>query len=172
MMPPAKAKMAAPKAKPKSAKKAAAPNPAAKKSENKTQATKASVAAFIDAVADPEQKKDAKAIAALMQKHSGEKPTMWGPSIIGFGTYSYKYDSGREGQMCRIGFSPRKGQTVLYMINGYEDAPDLMAKLGKFKTGKSCLYVKRLSDLNMPVLEELMIRSVKYMNEKYPRAEK
>jgi hypothetical protein len=143
--------------------------PAPRKSENKTQATKASVAQFIDAVADPEQRKDAKTIAALMQKHSGEKAAMWGPSIIGFGTYHYKYDSGREGQMCRIGFSPRKGQTVLYMINGYEKAPDLMVKLGKFKTGKSCLYVKKLSDLNMPVLEELIARSVAYMDEKYPR---
>jgi hypothetical protein len=148
------------------------PKPSPKKSENKTQATKASVAAFIDAVADPDQKKDAKAIAALMQKHTGEKPAMWGPSIIGFGSYSYKYDSGREGQMCRIGFSPRKGQTVLYMINGYEGEPELMAKLGKFKTGKSCLYVKKLSDLNMPVLEELVVRSLKYMDEKYPHTEK
>lgn len=166
-MPPAKAKIAAPKAKPKSAKKAA-PNPAAKKSENKTQATKASVAAFIDAVADPDQRKDAKTIAALMQKHSGEKAAMWGPSIIGYGKYAYKYDSGREGTMCRIGFSPRKGQTVLYMIDGYEGKPELMAKLGKFKTGKSCLYVKRLSDINLPVLEELMVSSLKYMNAKYP----
>lgn len=146
-----------------------AAKPAAKKSENKTQATKASVAAYIDAVADPEQKKDAKTIAALMQKHSGEKPAMWGPSIIGFGKYRYKYDSGREGEMCRIGFSPRKGQTVLYMINGYEDKPEMMAKLGKFKTGKSCLYVKRLSDLNMPVLEQLIADSLKYMNAKYPQ---
>jgi hypothetical protein len=158
-MPAAKAK---PKAKPIAAK------PASKKSENKTQATTASVASFIDAVADPEQKKDAKTIAALMQKLSGEKPAMWGPSIIGFGKYRYKYDSGREGEMCRIGFSPRKGQTVLYMINGYEGAPDLMTKLGKFKTGKSCLYVKKLADVNMPVLEQLVVRSLKYMNEKYP----
>lgn len=148
------------------------PKPAAKTSENKTQATKASVAAFIDAVADPEQRKDAKTIAALMQKHSGEKPAMWGPSIIGFGQYSYKYDSGRQGDMCRIGFSPRKGQTVLYMINGYDDAPDLMAKLGKFKTGKSCLYVKKLADIDMAVLEQLIVRSLKYMDEKYPRADK
>lgn len=140
----------------------------AKKSENKTQATKASVSAFIDAVADPDQKKDAKTIAALMQKHTGEKPTMWGPSIIGFGSYSYKYDSGREGQMCRIGFSPRKGQTVLYMMNGYEGEPELMAKLGKHKTGKSCLYVKKLADIDMTVLEQLVQRSLKYMNEKYP----
>lgn len=152
--------------------KTAATKLAPKKSENKTQATRASVAAFIDAVADAEQKKDAKTIAALMQKHTGEKPAMWGPSIIGFGSYSYKYDSGREGQMCRIGFSPRKGQTVLYMINGYENAPELMAKLGKFKTGKSCLYVKKLSDLNMPILEELVVRSLKYMDKKYPRTEK
>jgi hypothetical protein len=148
---------------------AAKSKPAAKQSENKTQATKASVAAFIDAVVDPEQKKDAKTIAALMQKHTGEKPAMWGPSIIGFGSYRYKYDSGREGEMCRIGFSPRKGQTVLYMINGYEHEPELMAKLGKFKTGKSCLYVKKLADVNMPVLEQLIVRSLTYMDEKYPR---
>jgi hypothetical protein len=148
----------------------AKPKPASQKSANKTQATKASVSSFIDAVADPEQKKDAKTIAALMQKHVGEKPAMWGPSIIGFGKYEYKYDSGREGQMCRIGFSPRKGQTVLYMINGYEDAPDLMARLGKFKTGKSCLYVKKLADIDMSVLEQIIVRSLKYMDEKYPRS--
>jgi hypothetical protein len=134
----------------------------------KTVATKQSVHEFIAAVADPEQQKDAQTIAALLKKHTGENPAMWGPSIVGFGKYRYKYDSGREGEMCRIGFSPRKGQTVLYMINGYEDAPDLMAKLGKFKTGKSCLYVKRLTDVDMTVLEKLVVRSLKYMSEKYP----
>jgi hypothetical protein len=148
----------------------ATPKPKSKSAANKTQARKLSAAAFIDAVADPEQKKDAKTIVALMKKHTGENPVMWGPSIIGFGKYRYKYDSGREGEMCRIGFSPRKGQTVLYMINGYEDAGGLMAKLGKFKTGKSCLYIKRLTDVNMDVLEQLVVRSLEYMSKKYPPA--
>jgi Domain of unknown function (DU1801) len=148
----------------------AKPKSTPKSSANKTQATKLSAAAFIDAVADPEQKKDAKTIAALMKKHTGENPAMWGPSIIGFGKYAYKYDSGREGEMCRIGFSPRKGRTVLYMINGYEGEPALMAKLGKHKTGKSCLYIKRLTDVNMDVLEQLVVRSLEYMSKKYPPA--
>lgn len=138
------------------------------KTQNKTQATKASVADFIDAVADAQQRKDAKAIVALMRKLTGKKPEMWGPSIIGFGKYHYKYESGREGEMCRIGFSPRKGQTVLYMMNGYEGEQDLMAKLGKHKTGKSCLYIKRLSDVDMGVLEQLMVRSLQYMDKTYP----
>lgn len=138
------------------------------KSENKTKATEVSVDAFIASVADADQRTDAEKIRALMERLSGEPATMWGPSIIGFGTYHYKYESGREGDMCRIGFSPRKGQTVLYLIDGFEGQSDLMARLGKHKTGKSCLYIKRLSDIDEAVLEELCVRSLQYMAEKYP----
>lgn len=138
------------------------------KSENKTKATEVSVDAFIASVADADQRTDAEKIRAMMEQLSDEPATMWGPSIIGFGSYHYKYESGREGDMCRIGFSPRKGQTVLYLIDGFEGQSDLMARLGKHKTGKSCLYIKRLSDIDEAVLEELCVRSLQYMAEKYP----
>lgn len=140
------------------------------KSENKTKATEVSVDAFIAAVADPNQRADAEMICALMKRLSGEPATMWGPTIIGFGRYHYRYDSGREGEMCRIGFSPRKGQSVLYLIDGFEGHAELMARLGKHKTGKSCLYVKRLSDIDETVLEEICVRSLQYMAAKYPSA--
>jgi Domain of unknown function (DU1801) len=135
---------------------------------NKTVATSADVTAFIAAVADEQQRADAHKIAEMMARLSGEPPKLWGPSIIGFGTYHYKYDSGREGEMCRIGFSPRKGQTVIYLIDGYSNRAEQLARLGKHKTGKSCLYIKRLSDIDMGVLEEMIIGSLAYVAEKYP----
>lgn len=140
------------------------------KTENKTKETDASVDTYIAAVADPNQRADAEKIRAMMERLSGEPAKLWGPSIIGFGSYHYKYDSGREGDMCRIGFSPRKGQTVLYLIDGFEGQPELMAKLGKHKTGKSCLYIKKLADVDQQVLETLCTRSLEYMAEKYPPA--
>ncbi|MGL5837381.1 MAG: DUF1801 domain-containing protein, partial [Sphingorhabdus sp.] len=88
--------------------------------------------------------------------------------IIGFGSYFYSYDSGRKGEMCRIGFSPRRGQIVLYLFDGFKGQSKLMARLGKHKTGKSCLYVKKLADIDEPVLEELCQRSLAYIFEKYP----
>jgi Domain of unknown function (DU1801) len=136
--------------------------------ENKTQATAADVTGFIDAVADEKQRADAHQICAMMARLSGEAPKMWGPSIIGFGAYRYKYDSGRQGEMCRIGFSPRKGQTVVYMIDGYQAYADQLARLGKHKTGKSCLYIKRLSDVDVGVLETMMASSLAYMAQTYP----
>ncbi len=140
------------------------------KAENKTKETDVSVEAYIAAVADANQRADAEKIRTLMERLSGEPAKLWGPSIIGFGSYHYKYDSGREGDMCRIGFSPRKGQTVLYLIDGFEGQPELMAKLGKHKTGKSCLYIKKLADIDQQVLETLCARSLEYMAEKYPTA--
>ena len=136
--------------------------------ENKTQAHGGDVAAFIETVADEKQRADAHAIAAMMARLSGEPPKMWGPSIIGFGQYHYKYDSGREGDSLRIGFSPRKGQTVLYMMDGYDGRTDQLARLGKHKIGKSCLYIKRLSDVDMAVLEEMAAGSLDYMAKQYP----
>jgi hypothetical protein len=138
------------------------------KAEIKTKPTAVDVTAFIDAVADEKQRADAHKLAQMMTRLTGHAPKMWGPSIIGFGEYHYKYDSGREGDMARIGFSPRKGQTVLYITDGFAGHADLMAKLGKYKTGKSCLYIKRLSDVDAAVLEQLCAQSLSYMGAKYP----
>jgi len=140
------------------------------KAENKTQATVTRVEDFVTGIADENQRADARSLIAMMMGLSGEPATMWGPSIIGFGRYRYRYDSGREGEMCRIGFSPRKGQTVLYLIDGFQGHAELMAKLGKHKTGKSCLYVKRLSDINLVVLEDMCRSSLAYMAAKYPES--
>lgn len=135
---------------------------------NKTQETDADVQAFVDAVPDAGQRVDAAAIIALMSNASGHPPKMWGPSIIGFGSYHYRYDSGRAGDMCRIGFSPRKGQTVLYIVTGFPEHAAIMARLGTYKTGKSCLYVKRLADIDMGVLGELVTASLAEMDRRYP----
>ena len=128
--------------------------------QNKTKPTKSSVAAFIDAVADPARRADAKALVKLMQTAAGEKAKMWGPSIIGFGSYHYKYESGREGDTPVIAFSPRKAATVLYGMTGFDDAAALLAKLGKHTAGKGCLYIKKLADVDQRVLEVLMARSL------------
>ncbi len=136
--------------------------------ENKTTANDDDVDSFIATVTDENQRADTLAITGMMARLSGHQPKMWGSSIIGFGSYHYKYDSGREGDMCRIGFSPRKGKTVLYLIDGFDGHGALLEKLGKYKTGKSCLYVKRLSDVDEKVLEEICVRSLAWMAEKYP----
>lgn len=136
--------------------------------ENKTKETQVSVDDFISAVTDEQQRLDAIKIADMMTRVSGYPPKMWGPSIIGFGKYHYKYESGREGEMCRIGFSPRKGQTVLYIMRGFQEYDGILSGLGKYKTGKSCLYVKRISDVDEKVLEEICVRSLAWMAEKYP----
>ena len=102
---------------------------------------------------------DAKALVKLMQSASGEKPKMWGPSIIGFGSHHYRYESGREGDMPLVGFSPRKAATVLY-VAGLSDSAALLAKLGKHTTGKGCLYIKKLADVDQQVLEALVVKSV------------
>ena len=121
---------------------------------NKTQETDADVAAFVAGVADPVQRADADTLIGLLARISGEPPKMWGPSIIGFGTYRYRTDAGREGEICRIGFSPRKGKTVMYGMTVLAQ-PDLIARLGRHTTGKRCLYLKRLSDIDLAVLETM-----------------
>jgi len=128
--------------------------------ENKTKATKLSVAAFIDAITDPLRRADAKTLVKMMQKAAGEKPKMWGPSIIGFGSYHYEYESGREGDMPVIAFSPRKAATVCYGMTGFGEAAALLAKLGKHTTGKGCLYIKKLADVDQQVLEALVAKSL------------
>ena len=122
----------------------------------KTKATTASVGAYIDALADPARRAEAKALVQLMQRASGEKPTMWGPSIIGFGSYHYKYESGREGDMPLVGFSARKAANVLYGLLDPSAAGDQLAKLGKHTTGKGCLYIKKVADVDTVVLETMI----------------
>ncbi|HEV3198538.1 MAG TPA: DUF1801 domain-containing protein [Bryobacteraceae bacterium] len=128
--------------------------------ENKTKPTKLSVAAFIDAITDETRRADAKALVKLMQNATGEKPRMWGPSIVGFGSHHYKYESGREGDMPLAGFSPRKAATVLYIARGFSDSDELLAKLGRHTTGKGCLYIKKLADVDQKVLGSLLAKSV------------
>jgi uncharacterized protein DUF1801 len=128
--------------------------------ENKTKATKLSVTDFIDGLPDPVKRGDAKALIRVMQSATGEKPKMWGPSIIGFGSYHYKYESGREGDMPLIAFSPRKAATVLYGVSGFSEAGVLLTKLGKHTTGKGCLYIKKLADVDERVLETLVRKAL------------
>jgi hypothetical protein len=129
--------------------------------EPKTQRTKASVAAFIAAVEDDTRRKDAKAVDKLMREITGEKPAMWGPSIIGYGEYD-----GPTGKWPRLGFSPRKANLVLYVMDGYEKEP-LMKKLGKHKTGRSCLYIHKLVDVDEGVLRKIVVNGWKIMAKKY-----
>ena len=137
--------------------------------ENKTKPTELSVAAFIDTLTDQTRRADAKALVKLMQGAAGEKPKMWGPSIIGFGSYHYTYESGREGDMPLIGFSPRNAATVLYNMRGGGDSEALLAKLGKYTTGKGCLYIKKLEDVDKKVLEALAVKSVTAMRVQHPK---
>ena len=125
--------------------------------ENKTKPTKLNVAAFIGGITDQTRRADAKALVKLMHSATGEKPQMWGPSIIGFGSYHYRYESGREGDMPLVGFSPRKAATVLY---GMGEGKALLAKLGKHTMGKGCVYIKNLADVDQAVLEAMVVKSV------------
>lgn len=140
--------------------------------ETKTKPTAVSPAQFIAAIDDPRRREDAEALDAMMRRVSGQEPVMWGPSMIGYGTYHYRYASGHEGDAMRIGFSPRKGQHSLYLLEYCEDTPAdeqaLLDRLGKHTRGKSCLYVKKLADVDMDVLEQLTARSWKSMAKRYP----
>jgi hypothetical protein len=127
--------------------------------DSKTKPTQVSVAAYLDAITDEAKRADAKALVKLMKKATGEEPKMWGPSIVGFGAYHYKYESGREGDMPLAGFSPRKAATVLYGM-GLNDDNGLLSKLGKHTTGKGCLYIKKLADVDQKVLEAMVVKSV------------
>jgi hypothetical protein len=135
--------------------------------ENKTKPTQQSVAAFIDALADPVKCADTRALVKLMQRLTGEKPWMWGPSIIGFGSYHYTHGSGREGDMPVACFSPRKAAIVLYGLMGTSGSEKLIAKLGKYTTGKGCLYIKKLADVDLKVLEDLIVKSVAAIRARY-----
>jgi hypothetical protein len=131
--------------------------------ENKTVPTEADVLAFINNVPDARKREDSLTVLEMMREVTGEEPQMWGSSIVGFGSYHYKYASGREGDMCMTGFSPRKQALTLYIMGGFENYDELMAKLGKHTTGAACLYVKRLSDIDMEVLRELVAKSFAHM---------
>ncbi len=137
-------------------------------SSNSTIATQASVSAFISTIVDPKQRKDAEKIAKMMARVSGVRAKMWGASIIGFGQYHYKYESGREGDAPRLSFSPRKAQTVIYLMTGFEGASELLAKLGSYTTGKGCLYIKLLADIDEAALESLCRQSFALMAQRYP----
>jgi Domain of unknown function (DU1801) len=128
--------------------------------EAKTKPTSASVEDHITSKASPEQLPDCKALMALLKKVTNQSPKMWGPSIVGFGSYSYKYESGRTGEMCLTGFAVRGKELVVYLVAESPKQQELLAKLGKHKMGKSCLYFKRLADLDMKVLESLVSESV------------
>ena len=146
-------------------------------SENKTRPTGAAVQAFIDAVEPAAKREDALVLDALFRRVTGEEPAMWGPSMIGYGTYHYVYDSGREGDWMRSGFSPKKAKHSIYLTGGYcEEATakrndELLAKLGKHSVGKSCLYVNKLADVDLAVLEELVRVNCEAMNRVYPSFE-
>ena len=129
--------------------------------ELKTKPTQASVKEFLNQITDKERRDDCFAVAKIMEEITGEKPKMWGPSIVGFGTYHYKYASGHEGDWPISAFSPRKKDLTLYIMMGFHQTPELMKQLGKHSTGKSCLYIKRLSDIHIPTLKKLIKSSVK-----------
>lgn len=133
----------------------------------KTKADQRTVADYMATVTHPVRRADAEALIPIMERISGEKATMWGPSIIGFGRYHYKYESGHEGDMCRMGFSPRSGSLVFYLAHSGRHE-DLLASLGKHKRGKGCLYVNKLADVDMTVLEALIADAWDAMRERYP----
>src|SRR5215217_926779 len=129
--------------------------------EAKTKPTDQSVTDFLNKIPEPERRADCFAVAKIMEEITGKKPKMWGPSIVGFGSYHYKYASGREGDWPVAGFSPRKKDLTLYLMMGFEKHGELLEKLGKHSGAKSCLYIKRLSDIHIPTLKKLIKISVK-----------
>ncbi len=135
--------------------------------ELKTKQTAASVKTFIDKVADDERRRDCRTLVQTMKRITKAQPRMWGPSMVGFGTYHYKYESGREGDWFLTGFSPRKQDLTLYIMAGFDRYDELMSRLGRHKTGRSCLYVKRLADIDLKVLEKLIAASVRHMKQTY-----
>jgi hypothetical protein len=138
--------------------------------EAKTKPTAVSVESYFAAIADDARREDCRALTDMMQRLSGHAPAMWGTSIVGFGQYHYKYASGHEGDSCLIGYSSRKGDISVYLLAGYDtdETRALLAQLGRHKIGKACLYIRRLSDVQLPVLEQLMARSIAETRARYP----
>lgn len=133
--------------------------------ELKTQKNDASVEEFLNGVEDEGKREDSFAILNLMKEVTGDEPAMWGSSIVGFGSYHFKYASGREGDWFKTGFSPRKQSLTLYIMDGFSQYDEILSRLGKYTTGKSCLYVKKLEDIDIPTLKELVERSVEHVSE-------
>ena len=140
------------------------------KYEAKTKQESTSVASFLNALEDEQVKADCKALVKLMKEVSGFEPAMWGRSIVGFGKYHYKYDSGHEGDSCLTGFSPRKGNISIYTNLYLEDDSPLMKKLGKFKNGNSCIYIKKMADIDQSILAKIIDKGIKGIKLKYPSA--
>lgn len=138
--------------------------------EAKTQRTKQSVTAFLRRIPDEQKQKDAFALVDIMRQITKAEPVMWGSSIVGFGTYRYQYASGRTGEWPLTGFSPRKQNMTLYIMSGFEQYDNLLKGLGKFKTGKACLYINRLDDVHLPTLRKLIKLSVQHMIKTNPAA--
>ena len=136
--------------------------------ETKTKPTAVSVEEFIEAVEHPGRREDARVMLKLMTEISGEPAVMWGPSIIGFGRYHYRYDSGHEGDAPVLGFSPRKANLVLYMTAYHDERADFLSRLGKHKSGQSCVYVNRLSDVDLDVVAEMARWTIRTTRERYP----
>ncbi len=135
--------------------------------EPKTKVTEVTPKDFLAAMEDGPRKADAEVLLKWMTKVTGLKPKIWGPGIIGFGRYAYTYDSGHSGEMCMTGFSPRKANLVIYILPGYRDMSEQLARLGKHKIGKSCLYINKLADIDMKVLEEMVTEGLAYMRKTY-----
>ena len=135
--------------------------------ENKTKPTRARVSDFVDSIDNAKRRADTKKVLAMMRRATGKRATMWGPSMVGFGKYHYKYESGREGEFMLTGLAPRKQNLVVYIIPGFEPFAAQMKKLGKYKTGRSCLYINKLEDVDAKALEKLITDSVKLMRKRY-----
>ncbi len=134
----------------------------------KTVATKASVSAFINGLDSAERRRECRELARIMRRVTGHRPVMWGDSIVGYGRYRYRRANGKEFELCRTGFSPRKQALTLYIMPGYSDCSDMLQRLGPHRIGKSCLYLKRLSDVDPVVLEALITTGFEAMNARYP----
>ena len=135
--------------------------------ENKTKANEASVEGYFAGIADESRRRDCETLARLMARAAEQPPKMWGTSIVGFGSYHYQYESGREGDSCLVGFSPRKGDITIYLAGSFPGRDAGLARLGKHKTGKACLYVRRLSDVDLKVLEQLVLGSIAEIKRRY-----
>lgn len=136
--------------------------------QNKTTETEASVAKFLAAVKDPDRRKDCETLVTILKKLTKQEARMWGPSIVGFGSHHYVYDSGREGDSPNIAFSPRASSIALYLASGLENREALLAKLGKHKSEKACIHIKKLEDVDTAVLEKLFVNHVKHVTKLYP----
>ena len=136
--------------------------------QNKTVETIESVANFLAAITDETKKQDCLNMVTIMEKVTGFKAKMWGPSIVGFGSYHYKYESGREGDAPLVGFSPRKNEISLYLSSSFENRDALLEKFGKHKSAKACIYIKKLADIDQEILKEMIALSVKHVKSMYP----